>query len=131
MLFCLQEPSREARHPPTASSGSTAPAASSGSTGETHREIASKDGDFLPASESDSDDDTLKRRNGLLDAVAMEVLEDLNVPAELIESMLELTMLPNGRVRLGLHLFLGCTDPFFAYSHFQADSLDLLFTHSG
>ena len=62
---------------------------------------------FLPASSEDSSEEETKRIT-LYDDVAQEILDDLEVPNELLDSLMDLTVVRHGRLRLTIHLLLGC-----------------------
>ena len=63
---------------------------------------------FLPASSEDSSEEETKNRINLYDDVAQEILDDLQVPNELLDSLMDLTLVRHGRLRLTIHLLLGC-----------------------
>ena len=60
----------------------------------------------MPPAEEDSGNEDVRNMIDLYVDVAMEILEDFGAEESLRDSLMDLTLLPDGRLRLALHLYL-------------------------
>ena len=65
--------------------------------------------DYVPESAAGSGSES--EATALLEDVCMEILKDIQAPEAVFDSLMELSLRgPDGKLRLSLHLYLGCSE---------------------
>ena len=79
----------------------------------------------MPESAAGDSEESESEGTELLEDVCMEILRDLKTGEKVFDSMMDLSLRgADGRLRLALHLSLGCSQFFFAAStHLPEQSL--------